>query len=62
MIEAAVMVLRGRDGEDPVVFTRTPMCRSLCVCDCGGMCVYVRVCVFVCFFFLLHSTSIIVTV
>ncbi len=45
------MVLRGRDGEDPVVFTCTPMRRSLCVCDCGIM---------FCFFF--FSTSIIVTV
>lgn len=36
MVEA-VMVLRGRDGEDPVIFTCTPMCCRLCVCDCGVM-------------------------
>lgn len=29
------MLARGRVGEDPFVFTCTPMHRSLCVCDCG---------------------------
>lgn len=34
MVESA-MVLRVRDGEDPVVFTCTPMRRTLYVCNCG---------------------------
>lgn len=46
------MAMGGRDGEDPAVFTCTPMRRSLCFCDCGVMF----------FFFFVSSTSIVVTV